>query len=266
MPNTVYEAVWIFIIYAFIGWCSEVSYAALNVGKFVNRGFLNGPCCPIYGFGMLIVVVVLTPLKNNLIILFIGSMLFTTILEYISGYILEKVFHNKWWDYSELPFNIQGYVCLKFSILWGLACSFIMRIIHPLVMVFLHILPQIFGRILLIILILAFIADCIFTIGTIINFNKRLRIMGEITEKLRMISDGIGENIYENVTDTIERSEKRKAEYKELNRRYKELLEKKIYSHDRLIKAFPKMKSKDYEESLLKLKEHLKQFVKKKKN
>ena len=83
MPQNCYELVWIFIIYAFIGWCTEVSYAALDRGIFVNRGFLNGPYCPIYGCGVVIVVAVLTPLKDNLLILFIGSFLLTSILEYI---------------------------------------------------------------------------------------------------------------------------------------------------------------------------------------
>lgn len=131
MPQTLYEIIWIFFIYAFLGWCTEVAYAALDIGKFVNRGFLNGPCCPVYGFGVLIVVGILTPLKDNLLILFTGSVLLTTVLEYITGWILEKAFHNKWWDYSDKPFNVKGYICLKFSILWGLACTFIMVALHP---------------------------------------------------------------------------------------------------------------------------------------
>ena len=98
MPATIYEVLWIFIIYAFIGWCVEVSYAALDRGIFVNRGFLNGPYCPVYGIGVLIVIIVLTPLKNNLLLLYFGSLLLTTILEFLTGLILEKVFHNKWWD------------------------------------------------------------------------------------------------------------------------------------------------------------------------
>ena len=81
MPQNFYELVWIFIIYAFIGWCTEVSYAALDTGKFVNRGFLNGPYCPIYGCGVVIVVAILTPLKENLLILFAGSFLLTSVLE-----------------------------------------------------------------------------------------------------------------------------------------------------------------------------------------
>lgn len=79
MPQNFYELVWIFIIYAFIGWCTEVSYAALDTGKFVNRGFLNGPYCPIYGCGVVIVVAILTPLKENLLILFAGSFLLTSV-------------------------------------------------------------------------------------------------------------------------------------------------------------------------------------------
>ena len=118
MPQNFYEVLWIFIIYAFIGWCAEVSYAAVNRGIFVNRGFLNGPYCPIYGCGVVIVVTVLMPLKDNLFLLFVGSVVLTSVLEYITGFLLEKVFHNKWWDYSNLPFNLHGYICLKFSIYW----------------------------------------------------------------------------------------------------------------------------------------------------
>lgn len=259
MPQTLYEAVWIFMIYAFIGWCTEVSYAALDLGKFVNRGFLNGPYCPIYGFGVLIVVAVLTPLKENLLILFLGSFVLTSVLEYITGYVLEKAFHNKWWDYSDLPFNVKGYICLKFSVLWGLACSFIMLILHPLIFGFVHLIPKITGTVCLVLLTLAFTVDCIFTISNILNFNKRLTVMGEIADKLKKISDEIGENIYEKTADAMEKKEM----YENLSRRYKELAEKKIHGHNRLLKAFPGMKSKIHEESLRELKEHVKLRIKK---
>lgn len=258
MPQTFYEVVWIFIIYAFIGWCSEVSYAALDQGIFVNRGFLNGPYCPIYGVGVLIVVAVLTPLKENLLLLFTGSFLLTSILEYITGCVLEKAFHNKWWDYSDKPFNIKGYICLKFSVLWGLACSFIMLVLHPIIFGFIHIIPKIIGIVLLIFLITAFAVDCIFTISNILNFNKRLIVMSEIAEKLKMISNEIGEDIYEKTTDAIEKKEM----YEKLSKRYRELAEKKIYGHNRLLKAFPGMKSRIHEDSLKELRENLKKRIK----
>ena len=283
MPQTVYEILCIFIIYAFFGWCTEVSYAALDLGKFVNRGFLNGPYCPIYGFGVLIVIGVLTPLKENILILFAGSFLLTSVLEYFTGWILEKVFHNKWWDYSEFPFNIRGYVCLKFSVLWGLACSFIMLVLHPIIYKFVKVFPKTVGIILLVIIFTAFTVDLVFTVSTILKFNRRLKIIDEVAGKLREISDEIGENIYENVAEAIERKEKaediqkeiysnvqqniekRKAEYERLVKRHKELLETRIFGHERLLKAFPGMKSADYDESLQKLRVHFKEFVKMKK-
>ena len=207
MPQNFYELVWIFIIYAFIGWCTEVSYAALDRGIFVNRGFLNGPYCPIYGCGVVIVVAVLTPLKDNLLILFAGSFLLTSILEYITGFILEKVFHNKWWDYSNKPFNLHGYVCLKFSIYWGLACTFIMDVIHPIIYKGITMIPHILGVVLLCIIMSAFAVDCGVTVTTILKFNKRLKVMDEMAAKIHKLSDEIGENIYENVTTAVERSE-----------------------------------------------------------
>ena len=216
MPQNFYELVWIFIIYAFIGWCTEVSYAALDTGKFVNRGFLNGPYCPIYGCGVVIVVAILTPLKENLLILFAGSFLLTSVLEYITGYILEKVFHNKWWDYSDKPFNIKGYVCLKFSIYWGLACTFIMDIIHPIIYAAICFIPFVIGVVLLSIIMCVFAADCIITVTTILKFNKRLKVMDEMAASIHRLSDEIGENIYENVTDVIEKSEKFQETHVEL--------------------------------------------------
>lgn len=216
MPQNFYELVWIFIIYAFIGWCTEVSYAALDRGIFVNRGFLNGPYCPIYGCGVVIVVGALTPLKDNLLILFAGSFLLTSILEYITGFILEKVFHNKWWDYSSKPFNLHGYVCLKFSIYWGLACTFIMDVIHPIIYKGITMIPHILGVVLLSIIMSAFAVDCGVTVTTILKFNKRLKVMDEMAAKIHKLSDEIGENIYENVTTAVEKSEKFQETHEEL--------------------------------------------------
>ena len=228
MPQNFYELVWIFIIYAFIGWCTEVSYAALDRGIFVNRGFLNGPYCPIYGCGVVIVVGVLTSLKDNLLILFAGSFLLTSILEYITGLVLEKVFHNKWWDYSNKPFNIQGYVCLKFSIYWGLACTFIMDVLHPIIYKGITMIPHTLGVVLLVILMAGFTVDCFVTVSTILKFNRRLKLMDEMAAKIHKLSDEIGENIYENVTTAVEKS----AEFQET---HEELITKISDTKDNLL-------------------------------
>ena len=93
---TIYEIAWYFFIYAFLGWCTEVSFFAVKKGKFVNRGFLNGPVCPVYGFGLVAVIAALTPLKDNLLLLFLGSVLITSALEFLTGWALEKIFHTRW--------------------------------------------------------------------------------------------------------------------------------------------------------------------------
>lgn len=216
MPQNFYELVWIFIIYAFLGWCTEVSYAALDRGIFVNRGFLNGPYCPIYGFGVVIVVTILTPLQDNLLLLFFGSFLLTSVLEYITGFLLEKVFHDRWWDYSNKPFNLHGYVCLKFSIYWGLACTFIMKVIHPIIYRGITWIPHTLGVVLLVIFMTVFIVDCCITVSTILKFNKRLKLMDEMAEKIHKLSDEIGENIYENVAGAIQKSEEFQENHAEL--------------------------------------------------
>lgn len=304
MPQNFYELVWIFIIYAFIGWCTEVSYAALNTGKFVNRGFLNGPYCPIYGCGVVIVVAILTPLKENLLILFLGSVILTTILEFVTGYILEKIFHNKWWDYSNNPFNIKGYICLKFSILWGLACTFVMDVIHPIIYKAITWIPFIPGLILLSILMCVFIVDCCITVSTILKFNKHLKIMEDMAASIHRLSDEIGENIYENVTEVLEKTEKfqenhaelidkinettevtrekladaleeKKQEYTnvleekrcqlaEISEKYEKLFVEKNKGFHRLMQAFPNMKSKENNEILQKYKLHFNARIKKK--
>lgn len=264
MPQNLYELLWIFMIYAFFGWCTEVSYAALNDGKFVNRGFLNGAYCPIYGCGVVIVIAVLTPLKDNLLVLFIGSVILTSVLEFITGFVLEKIFHNKWWDYSGIPFNIKGYVCLKFSVYWGLACTFVMDIIHPVIYRFIINIPKALGVVLITVLIAVFAADVAITVATILNFNKRLKVLDDIAEKIHRLSDEIGERVYENTTHAIENSQKiksnnleKKKELEELRSKYRETMAKKNFGFTRLIQAFPNMKSHEYGEILEKYKIHL---------
>ncbi len=225
-------------------------------------------------------------------ILFFGSLLLTSVLEYITGFVLEKVFHNKWWDYSNVPFNIHGYVCLKFSILWGLACTFVMKIVHPIIYKLVTSIPFIVGVIILIIVMTGFCVDLGVTISTILKFNKRLKLMDEMAKKMHQLSDEIGENIYEHVTtvkekseefqDTheellvklaekkedimdlpeaardrlVERKEAARKEYEELTQKYKELLSKKNFGFKRLMKAFPDMTSRDQNEILQKYKKY----------
>lgn len=255
MPQNIYQAVWIFIIYAFLGWCSEVAFAAVNKGKFVNRGFLNGPVCPIYGVGMLIVVLCLWNLRDRPL-LFLGSALLTTALEFVTGFVLERFFHDKWWDYSDMPFNIKGYVCLKFTILWGLAASFIIGAIHRFIYMLIEKTPFVLGVILLAVFSAAFIADFIVTLTALVKLPKKLKAMAEAERALRAVSDKIGENISDTTIAAKEkgealaeenkpRLEELKAEYEKKKKEFSAMLERNFVQR-RIFKAFPNLKNGRY--------------------
>ncbi len=256
MPQNIYQAVWIFIIYAFLGWCSEVAFAAVNKGKFVNRGFLNGPVCPIYGVGMLIVVLCLWSLRDRPLLLFLGSALLTTALEFVTGFVLERFFHDKWWDYSDMPFNIKGYVCLKFTILWGLAASFIIGAIHRFIYMLIEKTPFVLGAILLAVFSAAFIADFIVTLTALVKLPKKLKAMAEAERALRAVSDKIGENISDTTIAAKEkgealaeenkpRLEELKAEYEKKKKELSAMLERNFVQR-RIFKAFPNLKNGRY--------------------
>ena len=256
MPQNIYQAVWIFIIYAFLGWCSEVAFAAVNKGKFVNRGFLNGPVCPIYGVGMLIVVLCLWNLRDRPLLLFLGSALLTTALEFVTGFVLERFFHDKWWDYSDMPFNIKGYVCLKFTILWGLAASFIIGAIHRFIYMLIEKTPFVLGVILLAVFSAAFIADFTVTLTALVKLPKKLRAMVEAERALRAVSDKIGENISDTTIAAKEkgealaeenkpRLEELKAEYEKKKKELSAMLERNFVQR-RIFKAFPNLKNGRY--------------------
>ena len=105
MVFSFYEICWFFFIYSFAGWCGEVALAAVRRKKFINRGVVNSPLCPIYGVGAVAFTVFLPELKGNLFFLFLGGMILASFLEFATGALLEKAFHRKWWDYSGICFN-----------------------------------------------------------------------------------------------------------------------------------------------------------------
>ena len=198
---------WIVLIYSCLGWCCEVAFAALKTGKFVNRGFLNGPVCPIYGFGVLSVVLVLEPVKDNLLLLFFGSMVFTSLLEFIAGFAMERIFHDKWWDYSNNPFNIKGYICLEFSIIWGIACVLVVDIIHPIIMKLVNAVPHTLGLWIMGALYVLLVTDAVLTLVELLKLPKRFKAMEELEAAITAVSDAMGENIYDSVERGRQRSE-----------------------------------------------------------
>lgn len=122
-----------FFIYAFLGWSLEVIYAMYVQRTFVNRGFLFGPICPIYGFGALILIGSLRNVKGNKILKFIIAVIAFSVFEYIVSYILEVLFNQRWWDYSNDILNLNGRISILYSLVWGILGIIFTEKLHPFV-------------------------------------------------------------------------------------------------------------------------------------
>ncbi len=129
-----------FTIYSFLGWGMETVFASFNERKIINRGFLTGFVCPIYGFGAILILQTSTWVSDVLenpftamIVNIVFAVILVTVLEYITGFLLEKIFDCKWWDYSGNLLNLHGYICLQYSLLWGVLTFVMLRIVHPAV-------------------------------------------------------------------------------------------------------------------------------------
>ncbi len=210
---TYYQILWYFLIYSFLGWIVEVIFHAVVLGKVINRGFLNGPLCPVYGFGMLFVLCAANVVEDSglaavktgqtdslgTLYLFLGGMALATIVELIAGMLLDVLFHTKLWDYSDKPFNFKGYICLEFSILWGLGITMIVRILHPILensgTKMQNLLPEKYGWALLAVLYATAIADTVVTAMTLIGLNKRLKQLDELSASMRIVSNNLSETI-----------------------------------------------------------------------
>ena len=273
---SIYYSILYFFVYGFLGWCTEVIFAAFKQHRFVNRGFLNGPICPIYGVGVALVIACLEAFQSNLLLLYISSVILVTVLEGVTGWAMDKLFHNKWWDYSKLPFNIGGYVCLLFSLIWGVACVFIVYFVHPLIHQVLSLIPHTAGIALIAILGIALLSDIIVTTSAIVKFNQYLERLKHITDELHAISNQIGSELYQNVMHVLdmqessrqklddvklEVSEEIRMQIVELKTRAQNLGEKVPKPARRLLKAFPKLESRNYKAQLELFRQKLEQHL-----
>ena len=175
----------LFLIYSVIGWICEVVYCSVIERKFVNRGFLMGPLCPIYGVGGLLVIFLLEPFKENLYYLFVMAVVVTTLLEYVTSWALESIFATKWWDYSQFRLNIRGRVCLLNSLLFGAMSVIAVHFVHPAILNMLFMVPA-ESRILLARVLFAVLAvDFTLTLRTLVDFEARLSLLKEFTESVK---------------------------------------------------------------------------------
>jgi uncharacterized membrane protein len=265
--NEFINVVLLFFIYAFIGWLWETVYCSLKAHKFVYRGFLIGPYCPIYGFGILGVLYFLEPFKQNIISLYVLSMVLVTLLEYITSYGLEKLFHASWWDYKDVPLNLNGRVALPVSLFWGIGCVLIVRVVHPKVLLFEHLLAEKFGLVLPIMLLVVISCDLIYTLVNMQSFKKittqistaveerKGELATILNEKRNVLSTNLTE-LKESVSE--EMSERKRSQSAEGNSlleelkntpAIKELVTRIGFNQKRWIKNYPNLSLKNIKNS-----------------
>ncbi len=267
-----------FFLYGCIGWGVEVVYAAIKEHKLVNRGFLCGPICPIYGCGMVVLnwtVALLAPAgegKNvSAVAVFFVGMVLTTAIELVGGWALFKIYHIRWWDYSNMKFNIGGYICPQFSLLWGLGSVIMVKLVHPALAkasspLPLNVLVPIEAATLAF-----FVVDLIVSAAAATGLNKKLKEIDELRARLRVTSDklttvlGTGAMTADTILDeqklqlALARLEGREnaAELKlemmlranEMRAKLRDISGDKLGTR-RLLRAFPDMKSLTYAETL----------------
>jgi len=227
-----------FLIYSFLGWCLESIYKTWYTKKWVNSGFLYGPFCPIYGFGAIIMYLFLDDLSNKPIITFCMGFVVLSIWEYLVGILLEKIFHTKYWDYSENKFNFQGRVCLLNSVFWGILAVVFIDIVNPFVT---SLLEQVNTETLLYVNIGLYIivaVDVVVSIITTFSITEKLKNVEElnnsIKEKIEEIKNkAINSEISESLQDAID----------ELKDKRDAIVNKAYHNIIRIKRAFPTMKS-----------------------
>ena len=281
-----------FLIYSFGGWVVEVIFHAVALGKVINRGFLNGPVCPVYGFGVLSVFALLNTIQSgghvmNEGMIFLFGVVLATAVELIAGWLLDVCFHARWWDYSDKPLNFHGYICLEFSLIWGLAIVMVVKVFQKYVEAQTSHTPATWEWVVVAVLYAVYLTDFIVTVAVIQGLNKKLTRLDKVRSDLRIFSDKRSDTLATTTIDTAQKvgegkvqAALAKAEFLDATAAQKEKsiemlrvkraelqaqfdeLSNSITNHTivgqgRIIKAFPKMKHRDYSELIQELKKRL---------
>ena len=267
-----------FIGYSVLGWCMEVVVKRIQYGRFINRGFLIGPYCPIYGVGALLITLALERYRSDPLALFVMGMTVCAILEYLTSYVMERIFHARWWDYSSKRFNINGRICLDTMIPFGLLGLLIMYVLNPFVTGVIGLFHPLARRALCVAIGAGFAFDCAVSVTVLSHVRRENKALDrDNTEEMsaqvraalaakgwtyRRLLDAfpnvrhIGEAIRENVEETKEKLEKSKERFEAEISESKERLEAELEK----LEASHKKREAEFESRRAELKRRLEQL------
>ncbi|MCI5650592.1 MAG: putative ABC transporter permease [Fusicatenibacter sp.] len=164
-----------FWLYSFCGWIWESSYVSIKQKKLVNRGFVNGPLLTIYGTGAVTVYLILRPVEDKWYFLYFGGMMVATVLEYVTGVLMEKIFHAHWWDYSDQKFNFQGKICLGSSIAWGFFALILFYVLQPIAEKVVDLVDRSYGEIIVSVITICYLIDFGFSAAAAFQLGQKMR-------------------------------------------------------------------------------------------
>lgn len=283
-----------FFIYSFIGWIYESGYVSVTKKILVNRGFLNGPIIPLYGCGATLVFIIFWRYKGQDLIIFFGGMFVATMLEYITSYLMEAIFHAKWWDYCDMKFNVNGRICLAASLVWGFLSLLMINVIQPIVIYIINLLKSHHNKYVAFIIITVFCLDVTITVVHTLKLDELLSELHNMriefsnymvrtnlfeskddlknqlfSNKFTELLDNIKKALEENKEKLIENQEKRKSfgwrkfkkdvekHVKEYTLKFQTQANNTSFVQKRLLKAFPKLDYSKREDVLKELRERL---------
>lgn len=201
-----YLVLWLFFLYSFAGWFLETGFSILLKKRMINRGVLNGPLCTIYGVTALIISIGFSELRNQWFFLFLGCATISTPVEWCAGHFLEKINHKKWWDYSKRKYNVDGYISLDFSILWGILGLLCLKFVNPLLVRIYQWLPSSFVHITLLALTILLLIDILGTYAVAFPALRKIRTIDDVSGNLHHLSQRLIHWIRKRIRSRIEKA------------------------------------------------------------
>ena len=206
MNYTIYDYLGLFFLYAFLGWLLETTVAVVRKKHMVNRGFLNGPLCAIYGITAVFMTRYLYELQSSSVFLFLGCMIIATAAEWIAGHVLERIGHGRWWDYSNKKWNMDGYICLQYSVLWGILGVLALKFGNILGLTLLHLAPNGVMHITLWILFGVLVVDAIGSYAVLRHITKKMPRIAAMNDQIDAFTKRLSVRLYRYLEARVERA------------------------------------------------------------
>ncbi len=246
---SVIQWIMFFYVYCFIGWMLESAIVSVTEKKFVNRGFLRIPFLPLYGFGALTILFSTLPVKSDPVLVYICGALSCTLLEYITGIIMESMFKVKYWDYSNSEFNLNGKICVMSSLFWGFLSLLLTYKLHELTEKLVLNFSHSATLVIVIVISVIFVSDVVYSVKTAFDVKKVLAKLTEIKNEIEKL-----------ISQSVEKSERAQAikdKIQSLNTERQKVFTKISFYPRQLLKAHPHATSSRFSEALRDVKESI---------